>query len=159
MDLSLTCLQGDCRLAAAPLTPGALQVSDSDLAWVLSPMKETTLFHSSGWSYQVHKDLAQIMQRQLQIWTLQFSNAGSHFEWCELTGGSFHWLLPAALNRTSRLNPLWHIHSWCLDSFHLSFRHPNLLLFTSILSISGGSNLAEIKQSKQVKRRSKSDFS
>lgn len=39
IDLSPTALQGDPRLAAAPFTPGALMVSDSNLGQILSPME------------------------------------------------------------------------------------------------------------------------
>lgn len=45
--IDLTTLQGDTRLAAAPFTPGALLVSDSDLCKIPSPMKQVTHVHRS----------------------------------------------------------------------------------------------------------------
>lgn len=65
IDLNCTDFQGDSRLAAAPLTPGALQVSDSDLGQVLSPMKKIRQFHSSVWANLGPKDLAPKTQRLL----------------------------------------------------------------------------------------------
>lgn len=47
IDLSPTGLQGDSGLAAAPLAPGALLVSDSNLGQILSPMKQMTVLYLS----------------------------------------------------------------------------------------------------------------
>lgn len=59
IDLSPTALQGDSRLAAAPFTPGALDlVSDSYLGQILSPIQETALVHTCGWFNPVHQDLS-----------------------------------------------------------------------------------------------------
>lgn len=52
-----TALQGDAGLAAAPFTPGALMVSDSNLGEILSPVEEATLVHSFGLSNPTQQDL------------------------------------------------------------------------------------------------------
>lgn len=62
LDLSPTTLQGDSRLAAAPFTPGALLVPDSNLGEIQGPVEETTLVHRSGWSNPAHLDLSKIPQ-------------------------------------------------------------------------------------------------
>lgn len=64
IDLSPTTLQGDPRLAAAPFTPWALLVSDSDLGKILSPMEETTLVHRFRWPDTAHKDLKYIPEHK-----------------------------------------------------------------------------------------------
>lgn len=55
-----TTLQGDSRLAAAPITPGALLVSDSNLGEILSPMEEATQVQRFGWSDPAHQDLTYV---------------------------------------------------------------------------------------------------
>lgn len=62
IDQSPTALQGDSRLAAAPFTPGALLVADSNLGEILSPMEETTLVHESGWS-NLEQDLTYVPEQ------------------------------------------------------------------------------------------------
>lgn len=64
IDLIPTALQGDSRLAAAPFTPGALLVSDSNLGDILGPMEKTTQVHRSSRSHPDHWALTHVPEQR-----------------------------------------------------------------------------------------------
>lgn len=166
IDLSPTALQGDSRLAAAPLTPGTLLVSHSNLGKILSSMEKATLVHRSGWSNLVYQDLKYVREHTIKlqagyttVWlftaTLSKINRLTFPltltpEWIVLTGCSADRLLSAVWRRTSRFSRELRIQACCSDNVQLSFRQPYLLGIAWMFRIVGGSNLAEIKQSKPL---------
>lgn len=129
-----TALQGDSSLAAAPVAPGALLVSDSDLGEILGTVEQTALVYECSRFNLPVQDLVSFVPNTLHTYMSKACFWPQHHSWwigfqlmlerTGLTGLWIHWLLSAVLTWTSRFMGWKRIQSCWGDKFHVRLRQP-----------------------------------